>query len=653
MTESTPARSDRTVRILGWTIAVVIIAILTGFVYVAASGISQPHSPRTMFESTTQTLESELAATPGDSAIWVEYVQVLTDYGRYSEAERAVQDAYDSVTESRVLPIKIVELRLLLAEGAYDELIALSDDVLILVDEIAALETDELLKKGLSPEAIEGMSVGSSERSSIYVLRARAYREQEQWDLVVDESTKALNEDALAADVFTLRGIAYLALGDEESARADFESLSFSIMNRPAKNSTNLRGSTVPQDGGTSNENGRRRQIVVLTVILLMLLLLLAAVGGFIWKVASPPSAGKNSIDTGSEGMRWVRSIYGWGPDESQRLNSPTDVAFGPDGVVWTNDQSKGRVLGFSPDGTLKYVLGDSPDMPLLGPVSVSVSESGEVYVADMEASHIFVFDRDGALLRSWRVNNPRDVEVIDDLVYVCAGGGIGVYSPEGELVFDLGTRGGGEEQFDSPQSSTQDDEGHLYFADTLNSRIKAYASDGELEWIFPEYASDVIRTDRESLAGPASTDASGNAVFDLPTGATIDASGRLLVIDAFSFSLLVVNPESGGEVVARYGEQGQDDGKFWYPSDIAFDDARDWVAVADTKNNRVQLLEVDGTGGGGLLTGMRRGEYGPVWVCVLPLVALLVVLVLVAIGRRRNRESTVTDITVNERQDR
>lgn len=402
------------------------------------------------------------------------------------------------------------------------------------------------------------------------------------------------------------------------------------------------------QDRGTTRDAGTRRQVIALAIILALLLALLAVVGGFVWRVASPPSADKNDIDTGSDGMRWVRSIYGWGASEDQRLVAPTDVGIGPDGVIWVNDENSSRVLGFGTDGTLRFVLGESEGALLADPVAVSESADNEIYVADLSAGHIFVFDRDGALLRSWQVNAPRDVEVIGDRVYVCATGAIGVFTTQGEMLFSVGTAGGGPEQFESPQSVSEDAQGNFYVVDTINSRVKAYTAEGELLWIFPAYAENVVREERGSLAGPASRDASGNAEFDLPTGGTIDASGRFLVVDAFGFSIDVLDPAAQGEVLARHGEQGQDDGKLSYPSDIAYDPVRDWVAIADTENNRVQLFEIEGTGGGSVLGDVRRGDYGPVWVCALPLAGLLVLVTIAALGRR-SRSSSEPAITSSE----
>ncbi len=410
-----------------------------------------------------------------------------------------------------------------------------------------------------------------------------------------------------------------------------------------------MRGNNVADEYSTTRDASTRRQVAALTIILILLLSLLVAVGGFVWRVASPPSAGKNDIETGSEGLRWVRSIYGWGAGEDQRLVKPTDVGFGPDGVIWVNDGNSSRVLGFGTDGTLSYILGQEPDAALADPVAVSESVDNEVYVADLEASHIFVFNREGALLRSWQVNLPRDVEVIGDRVYVCATGAVGVFTTQGEMLFSVGTAGGGPDQFESPQSVAEDADGNFYVVDTINSRVKAYTADGERLWIFPTYAENVVRDDRGSLAGPASRDESGNAEFDLPTGGAMDAAGRLLVVDAFRFSISALDIDDAGTVLARHGEEGQDDGKLYYPSDIAYDPVRDWVAVADTENNRVQLFQIEGTGGGNLLSGVRRGEYGPIWVCALPLAGLLILGLLGTLGRRRARSSSAAARTSSE----
>lgn len=223
MSEPTPSRSDRTVRNLGWMIAIVIILILTGFVYVALSGVLQPHSPRTAVESAMQTFDRELEETPGDPTMWAEYIEVLTAAGRYSEAAQAVEDSLESVSASSTALIRIAELSLLFEQEEYDRVLERSEGALSSIEDAIAEELSVLGDKDMSDEALEDMMLGSNERASVYVVRAKVFRQKGQWDLVIDEASKAIAEEPLAADILVLRGIAYVEIGDVDAARSDFE----------------------------------------------------------------------------------------------------------------------------------------------------------------------------------------------------------------------------------------------------------------------------------------------------------------------------------------------------------------------------------------------------------------------------------------------
>ncbi len=138
------SRSDRTVRVLGWAIAVAILAILTGFAYVVASGILSPtrhgrwwrvghrFSSRTSDESR----ESEDLGGVHRSA------RPTTE--RYSEASRAVEDAYESVPASMTVPqYEVAELELLFAQEEYDAgPRRRATDVLNSIDEAGARKRD-------------------------------------------------------------------------------------------------------------------------------------------------------------------------------------------------------------------------------------------------------------------------------------------------------------------------------------------------------------------------------------------------------------------------------------------------------------------------------------------------------------------------------
>jgi len=88
----------------------------------------------------------------------------------------------------------------------------------------------------------------------------------------------------------------------------------------------------------------------------------------------------------------------------------------------------------------------------------------------------------------------------------------------------------------------------------------------------------------------------------------------------------------------AVFGDYGQTDGLFAYPTGVSYDPTRDWFAVADTANNRVQILRLPESGGNpaSRLIGAFRL---PMCIFCLPLLFLLAA-VIVAVARRRQERA-------------
>jgi hypothetical protein len=136
-----------------------------------------------------------------------------------------------------------------------------------------------------------------------------------------------------------------------------------------------------------------------------------------------------------------------------------------------------------------------------------------------------------------------------------------------------------------------------------------------------------------------------------LPSGQTFDGKGRLVVVDPFKFRIAIVNPKTGK--IAReegsngkpgrqafYGEQGAADGFFNYPTGIDYDKTRDWFAIADTANNRVQIVRLPDTGGS-IVAPIVGGFRWPMCVFCIPFILLLIALIVALARRRRERELT------------
>lgn len=373
----------------------------------------------------------------------------------------------------------------------------------------------------------------------------------------------------------------------------------------------------------------RRRMHRMLAIVLAMLVLLLIALGVFIVKALTPAGAAHKK----DAGYTWIRSIYGWGKADTEQLRAPTDAAIGPDGTIYATYIPGGAVIAFKPDGT--FVRRIQLAKGAMRPEGIAVGENGEVYVADFQYNRVVVFSSGGTLLRQWQIPVPTEIAVRGGRVVVASVYGIAYFDEKGTLLKLIGTRGKGAQQFDTPHGLAIAANGDVYVSDTNNARVKAYSRSGRLLWVAP-----VSRTTVKALKSPSST---VSGPFKLPAGMTLDGKGRIVLVDSFDFTIDVLDPARKGRIVATYGGYGQTDGLFAYPTGISYDAKRDVFCVADTANDRLQVIHIPGTGNAAA-GALRRLFDGPVWVCAVPLILLLIALAVAISRRRREREDEDAD---------
>ena len=382
------------------------------------------------------------------------------------------------------------------------------------------------------------------------------------------------------------------------------------------------------------------RTRLALVAIIVILVLLLGVLG---WVIVSTmrPIGAPAQADL-PEGLSWVRSIYAWGPTPAERLRSPIDVAVAPDGLVWASTNTS-LLVGFTPDGELERVI-EAPFGPDSGQAisyeGIDVDEAGNIYVCDYGRNAIVVYSSDGVLLNEWGVQLPREIAVRDGRVAVAAANGIAVFDEDGDLIAQWGQRGSGEADVDLPHGIAIDEAGNIYVADTQNTRVKAYSPDGRLLWIKESTPDDpaVSGSEGETETAPVAGEVSQR--LQVPVGMTIDGAGRIVMADAFEFQLLVLDALGDGEIIGRYGDFGATDGMFTYPTGVDYDANRDWFVVADTTNDRLQIVRIPGSGGSAVVRLVSRAGDTALWLCSIPLALLLLALVLAARRRRRDRDS-------------
>lgn len=381
-----------------------------------------------------------------------------------------------------------------------------------------------------------------------------------------------------------------------------------------------------------------RRKRVLLSIVLVILVILLAVVSVILFQLITPSGQIASGEDAGD--LIWVRSIYGWGPTVDQQLTNPGSLAVGPDGTIWVTEAERGVIVGFNPDGSLSAIVDGGSESALNNPTDIGVDPQGLLYVAENPLNQVHVIDPvANEVLLTIPVPAPSTVTATDERIYVGSNAGFAILDKEGTPLNVLGTRGKEDDQFDMVNGITVGDDGTIYVTDTFNNRISAYDQEGRRLWMVVT-GNPGNKTELQGAESMVVT-TTAEAALQLPAEITFDGNNRLVVVDPWDITLTVLDP-ADGSLIAKYGRHGSVDGQMLYPAGVDYDPQRDWFAVADTGNMRVQIFRMPDSGGSPL-ADIRRSLTGPLRACLAPLVLLLIALIVAVIRRRRRRKAALS----------
>ncbi len=257
-------------------------------------------------------------------------------------------------------------------------------------------------------------------------------------------------------------------------------------------------------------------------------------------------------------------------------VNAPYGLAIDPLGRVVIADTFDQRIRRIELDGTIDTIAGDgtpnyfgdggpATQAELQFPVGLAFDAAGRLFVADVVNERIRRIDLDGT-------------------ISTAAGTG------------DIGYAGDGgaaaAAMFDSPLGVAVDAQGRLVVDDTRNERVRRVDTTGVI--------ATVAGTGGFGLGGDGG--AATSAELANPFGVAVDTAGRGYIADTFHHRIRRVELDGtivtiAGDGISGYAGDGgpATQAELASPDGVAID-AMGRVYIADTYNQRIRRIDVDGT---------------------------------------------------------
>jgi tripartite motif-containing protein 71 len=200
--------------------------------------------------------------------------------------------------------------------------------------------------------------------------------------------------------------------------------------------------------------------------------------------------------------------------------------------------------------------------------------------------------------------------------------------SSGGEYMRSFGVSGSGMGQLSKPQGIAVDKEGNLWVADTGNNRVQEFTTSGEYERQIGEAGTLTAefeeclrlrkyRTCEEEGITRYKT-GTGKGAFKEPAGLAFNAAGDLYVVDTGNGR--VIEGATTGSYIATYGAPGEKEGQLTKPQAAAINSEGDvWVAASSGKSLQEFSAEGKYLAAGTLLAvgaeGVSIDSEGHLWV--------------------------------------
>jgi DNA-binding beta-propeller fold protein YncE len=247
---------------------------------------------------------------------------------------------------------------------------------------------------------------------------------------------------------------------------------------------------------------------------------------------------------------------------------------FARDNRIYATDIAAMRVLVY--DRNKKRVLPVGREGAVRVPAAAVADAAGTMYIADAAQAKIALYDPDGRYRTAFMLGGGKPVAlalnealgriyVVDRNQYKVV-----VLSLSGARLFEFGTRGRENGQFNIPLSIAVDRSGNVYVLDSGNFRVQVFDSEGKFLRKFGSVG------DRPGF-------------FANPKGIAVDSGGHIYVTDAAFSNFQIFDPQ--GNPLLFVGRMGAGAGEFYLPGTISIDE-NDRIYVADQFNSRISIFQ-------------------------------------------------------------